>query len=104
MFRDLFLKFPDEATATPLLFSSSEVTETHPETEEVTTKTVLTSKFQNMYVIGTIYEQPSAPVVEDYVPVALDGWHVNVRLVEGEDSSEIEQYSVIPGNPRCVWA
>jgi hypothetical protein len=34
-----------------------------------------------------------------------DGWHYNLRVVDPEfDISSLEQYSVTPSNPRCVWA
>ena len=34
-----------------------------------------------------------------------EGWHLNVRVVDPEfDVSGLEQYSVQPRNPVCVWA
>lgn len=81
MYTDLMLRFPDEAAADALLY-----------TGEGEDKRPL---FQNIDVIGVI--------TEDEVP--LDGWHVNVRLVDGaEDGAALEPFRVYPANPVRVWA
>jgi hypothetical protein len=62
-------------------------------------------KYANIDTIGTIYEggewdAEGKTIVE---PAALQGWHVNVRLVENEDSTPLEPYAVTPTLPRRVW-
>lgn len=82
---DLYLKFTDEAAATAVLY-----TEGHP-------------NFANIDIIGTIYK-PTSEVDNEGNPVmgALEGWHVNVRVVD-EDATALEQYAVTPTVPVRVW-
>ena len=81
MYTDLMLRFPDEAIADALLYTG-EGDERMP-------------NYQNIDTIGVI--------VEGEVP--LDGWHVNVRLVDGaEDGTALEPFRVYPANPVRVWA
>lgn len=90
---DYFLRFPDEATATPLLF-------------DVVDEDVLRPRYRAVDVIGTIYK-PTGEVVDQgdlEVPVveAIEGWHVNVR--HDEEAPEFEPYIVEPKHPVRVWA
>lgn len=81
MYTDLMLRFPDEAAADALLFTG-EGEDQRP-------------LFQNIDTIGVI--------VEGEVP--LDGYHVNVRLVDGaEDGAALEPFRVFPEHPVRVWA
>lgn len=84
---DLFLKFTSEAQANSVLY-----------------KTDGEPKYANISVIGLIYK-PTGQTDAEGNPVmsALDGWHVNVRVVD-EEVTGLEQYSVIPTNPVRVWA
>lgn len=51
-------------------------------------------------VIGTLYE-----VADVDVPATpLDGWHVNVRCMDGRDMAVLEPFAVVPANLRRVWA
>jgi hypothetical protein len=34
----------------------------------------------------------------------IEGWHVNIRLVDGEDADALAPFAVTPTNPRRVWA
>lgn len=47
-------------------------------------------------VIGTWYEQPADPEIE---PVALAGWHVNVRSAEPVEWPD----SVTQAQPKTPW-
>ena len=83
---DLYLKFTDEAESLPLLLDSDR------------------PLFSCMDVIGTFYNvdntDPENPIV-----TAIPGWHVNVRLMEGEDGTALEPFKVDP-EPlawRRVW-
>jgi hypothetical protein len=72
---DYYLSFPDEASANAVLY-----TEDKP-------------NFANIDTIGVIYKDEQA----------IPGWHVNVRLVDGEDASIIEPFKVQPATPMRVW-
>lgn len=75
---DLYLKFPDEATASQ----------------------VLENYEGSVDIIGKLFDidntDPENPVV-----TALEGWHVNTR---GLVTLELQAFSVIPTVPRRVWA
>jgi hypothetical protein len=90
---DFYLKFPDEATAKAVLYRIEGVTE-ESEGYEV-------PNFQNIDTIGTIYKNVGTEENPDMQ--ALDGWHVNVRLV-GEDVTPLEPFRVYPDTPNRVWA
>jgi len=103
MYTDLYLKFADEAEANSVLYT------VHPATldeDGVTVSEEYTSpNYQNIDVLGTLYE---AQVIIDPenppTPIPLIGFHVNVRVMDGEDAEAVELYSVIPTQPRRVWA
>lgn len=78
---DLNLKFPDEQTASALLFVEG------------------VNVFTNTDVIGINYDDRTDP------PEIKDGWLVNIRLIEGEDASALNDYIILPPNyPKRVWA
>lgn len=85
---DLYLKFDDEAQATSLLYASGQ------------------ALYMNIDTIGIIYEeQPPLPDSDGpQAPVPLPGWHVNVRLVDGEDDTPLMPFTVHPVHPRRVWS
>lgn len=78
---DLYFWFPSEESSLPLLFESSG--------DDVR------SRFRAFDVIGVLYDADGKP---------LPGWHVNVRLVDGEDGSALEPFRVYPETPSRVWA
>lgn len=87
---DLYLKFATEDQASEVLFyamldDEGGVIETHP-------------RYCCIDVIGTLYD------VVDEMSTPLEGWHVNVRLMEGEDPTPLEAFAVRPTNPRRVFA
>ena len=74
---DYYLKFADEAEANAVLYADEQL------------------NYRNIDVLGVLYT--------DDLP--LDGWHVNVRVVDGEDGSKLESFKVNP-EPltwRRVW-
>ena len=75
---DLYLKFPDEASA-------SEVLEGYAGSVDV---------------IGVIYSVDNTDP-ENPITTALEGWHVNTR---GPMTDNLKVFSVIPEFPRRVWA
>jgi hypothetical protein len=59
--------------------------------------------FANIDTIGTIYEPQPDPLPEPPPePVALEGWHVNVRVID-EDATKLEPFAVTPTHPRRIW-
>ena len=89
---DLFLKFPDEATAQATLY-----TEEQP-------------RFQSSVdTIGVIHK-PTGEMLQgedgEYPAMApLDGWHVNLRgTFTEEQMAELEVFAVTPEQPVRVWA
>lgn len=115
--KDLYLKFQDEAQAEQVLYDfiehhvNEEGIDVPPDQEGnypegTVVKTDKRNKFLNTDVIGTIYKPTGATqTVEGMeVPVmeALEGYHVNVRLVD-EDESTLTPYAIQPANPVRVW-
>lgn len=84
MYADYFLKFPDEAAANAVLYTPAP----EVESEEPVPPT---PKYANIDTLG---------VIEGY-----EGWHVNVRVVLGqEDGEPLVPFCVYPVVPRRVWA
>ncbi len=92
--QDYYLKFDSESQANALLFDN---------TPEGTL-----NRYRNMDVIGVIYEETGNIVIQDGMEVPevapIPGWHVNVRVIDGEDGGPLEPYRVYPQAPRRVWA
>ena len=102
MYTDLYLKFADEAEAIAVLHT------THPATVDEDGVTVseeyTTPNYTNIDVLGIIYvDQPIPDPENPPPPIPEDGWHVNVRVVEGEDAEALEPFAVFPTLPRRVW-
>jgi hypothetical protein len=101
MTQDLYLRFSDEAQANEYLYTQEPV-----EFDEDGEPTAWEPRpnFANIDVIGVITEggewDEDGEVITE--PVALDGFHVNVRLVS-EDGSALEPFRVEPEHPRRVW-
>ena len=101
---DLYLKFESEAQATEYLYTQVPVEwDDSDPTEPIAFEP--RPNFANIDTIGIIYEggewDEEGNVITE--PVALDGWHCNVRLVDGEDGSALEPFKVEPEHPRRVW-
>lgn len=96
--QDYYLKFPDKATADAILFEQVNV----PDTETQRFR----NRYQNTDVIGIIYEGGEWDAEGNTItpPTALDGWHVNIRLMSTEDATPLDAFKVIPTRPRRVWA
>jgi hypothetical protein len=104
---DMYLRFTDEATAFEALYKPVVQTVVTYDDEGTPTYTeeVVEGEFAPRYdmsidTIGIIYRldiaDPMNPVV-----TPEEGWHVNTR---GEMPEALQQYAVIPTNPRRVWA
>jgi len=104
MYTDLFLSFPDEATAKSILYRIEGALEATDEAPAVEGYEV--PNFQNIDTIGVIYK-PTGEMLQgedgEYPEMApIAGWHVNVRLV-GEDGTTLMPYAVTPTTPVRVF-
>jgi hypothetical protein len=90
---DLYLSFPDEAAAKAVLYRIEGAVEANAEMGVEAKEGYEVANFANTDTIGVIYkdEQP------------IPGWHVNVRLVDGEDGSTLAPFAVTPTTPLRIW-
>ena len=94
-----YLSFQDEAEANSVLYTT-----TVDEQGEVVSTT---PNYQNIDVLGVVYEPAPDPTPEGYVPVPYPApnYGVNVLVLDGEDSAPLVPYSVQPQPyPQRVWA
>ena len=104
MYQDFYLRFTDEAEAHSVLYHMEGVVEANPELGIETQPGWQVPNYRNIDVIGTIYEQQEILDPENPPdPIAIEGWHVNVRLVPGEDPTPLAPYAVTPSTPLRVW-
>jgi len=102
MYTDLCLKFPDEATAKSVLYRMEGVVAADLENGIEAQEGYEVANYANIDTIGTIYERTGG-TDEEPVMTALDGWHVNVLVLPGEDASVLEAHQVFPATPVRVW-
>jgi hypothetical protein len=98
---DLYLAFESEAAANAVLFTQ---VPTEWDEEGNATAWEPRQSYRNIDTIGVIYKpvgEPDADGVQSMA--ALVGWHVNVRLVEGEDGEALEPFKVEPKSPVRIW-
>jgi hypothetical protein len=99
---DLYLKFTDQTQANSVLYTK---VPTAWDEEGEPTEWYEQPNYANIDVIGVIYEggewDEDGEVVTE--PVALDGWHVNVRVVSAESAEPLFPFAVTPEHPRRVW-
>jgi hypothetical protein len=98
-----YLAFTDEAQATSVLYT---ITPSIEIDGVVTADAVITPNYQNIDVLGTVYEPAPIPTPEDYVPVPYPSpnYGVNVLVLETEDPAPLAPYAVDPSLPQRVWA
>lgn len=103
MFQDFYLAFQDEAEANFVLYTvtPAEMDEEGNTLQEATIK----ANYQNIDVLGTVYEPRPEDAPEDYepVPYPAPNYGVNVRVVEGEDATALEPFAVQLAVPQRVW-
>jgi hypothetical protein len=101
MYTDFYLKFDSEAQAESVLYTEvptkwdedGNVLETEPR-----------ANYANIDVLGILYEKQDIPDPENPPPpIPIPGWHVNVRVVEGEDGEPLVPFEVHPEFPRRIW-
>lgn len=105
--KDYYLSFTDEAQAKGVLYHTEGAVEANPELGIEADPGQEVANFANIDIIGTIYKPTGERVQteqgETPVMAPIPGWHVNVRVVDGEDGSVLEAYSVSPTTPMRVW-
>jgi len=86
--QDIYLSFQDEAEANSVLYINE------------------LPNYQNIDVIGILYQRPPEPTPEDYVPIPYPppNYGVNIRLLDDENIEPLKPYMVYPENPIRVWA
>ena len=105
MYIDFYLAFKDEEEANAILYNTTPAVV--DEDGVIIVEAYVTPNYQNISVLGTVYEPAPIPTPEDYkpIPYPAPNWGVNVRLVEGEDAEALEPYAVEPEPfPQRVWA
>lgn len=105
MYQDYYLSFEDEAAAKAVLYRIEGAVEASEGVDAVEGTEV--ANYANISTIGVIYKPTGETTEQDgmTVPViaAIPGWHVNVRLADGEDAAAIEPFKVQPATPLRVW-
>ena len=106
---DKFLSFEDEAAAKAVLYRIEGAQEANEELGIEAKEGVEVANYMNIDTIGII-DKPTGNVIElepgILIPQTrvIEGWHVNVRLMPGEDGTPLESYEVYPNSPVRVWA
>ena len=103
---DLYLKFANEDEANSVLYRIEGAVEADPENEIEAQEGYPVPNYRNIDTIGVITEggewnEEGEVIVE---PTVLEGWHVNVRLLDGEDAENLQSYLITPSSPIRVWA
>jgi hypothetical protein len=102
--QDLYLKFDSQEAAQSVLYTVPVSVE---DAEGVMSDDEPRPLYLNIDQVGVIYEPTGELIEQDGFDVqvmqALPGWHVNVRLMPGEDGTPLESYRVHPASPQRVW-
>ena len=103
-----YLSFQDEVQAISVLYTTTVTPETLDEDGNIVTEatTQVTPNYQNIDVLGTVYEPAPIPTPEDYVPVPYPApnYGVNVLVLDNEDAEPLQAYAVQIDVPQRVWA
>ena len=99
---DLYLSFPDEAAAKAVLYRINGAVEADPENGIEAREGYEVANYANIDTIGVIYKRTGG-TDEEPVMEPLPGWHVNIRLMPGEDAAALQPFEVNPKTPMRVW-
>jgi hypothetical protein len=99
---DKYLAFTDEAAAKAVLYRIEGAVEATEDTEAVEGYEV--PNYANIDTLGILYERQEVTDPDNPPePIPIPGWHVNVRVVEGEDPTALQPFAITPNNPRRIW-
>ena len=119
---DFYIRLPSEAdmpTALAAFYRQDSTTVVDPETGEEHVQLegepylVSTTHDYAIDLVGVIYEPTGETLTDDEgnewpETAPLDGWHLNIRLLNDTMREETEaldaQYGVTPNSPSRVWA
>ena len=119
---DFYIKLASEAdmpTALAAFYKQDSTTVVDPETGEESVQLegepylVSTTHDYAIDLVGVIYEPTGETLTDDEgnewpETAPLDGWHLNIRLLNDTMRAETEaldaQYGVTPNSPSRVWA
>ena len=110
MFTDYYLKFANEAEANGVLYTEVPVAWDNSDPENpVVTETEQRPNYRNIDVLPLVvategsYDEEGNELT---APTYVDGYHVNVRALDGEDGDALAAYAVTPApnTPARVWA
>ena len=110
MYTDYYLKFADEAECRATLFEKVAIAwepQDDPEAERVATKWEERPRFRNIDILPLVVDQAGTYDEEGNeltAPVFIDGYHANVRALDGEPVDLIERFKVNVNSPARVWA
>lgn len=105
-YTDAYLKFASEAEANSVLYRIEGAVEADPEQGIEAVAGTQVPNYQNIDVLGIIYNNDAVIDADGNLVTAATpkaGWHVNVRALEGEDTTAIDPFSIKPTNPRRIW-
>ena len=102
---NIYLKFANEAEATSVLYRIEGAVEADPEMGIEAVEGYEVANYRNIDTIGVIYKGGEWDTEGNVItePVALDGWHVNVALLDGEDADALAPFAIVPTNPVRIW-
>jgi hypothetical protein len=105
---DKYLSFESEAAAKAVLYRIEGAVEADPEQGIEASDGYEVANYANIDTIGVIYK-PTGEMLQgddgEYPEMApIPNWHVNVRLVDGEDGEPLEPFVVQPKTPIRVWS
>jgi hypothetical protein len=109
-FTDLYLKFENEEQMRSVLFEKVPTKfedSPEPDGEPIPVEWEEQQIFRNTDILGVIYKGGSWDEEGNEVeaPVALEGFHTNVRALPGESVDVLELYKIeTPNSPERVWA
>jgi hypothetical protein len=107
--QDIYLSFTDEAESLSILYTivptEYELDKTGKPTKTVKTESYLQPNYQNISVIGTVYQRAPIPLPDNYEPIPYPSpnYGVNIRLLDDEDIEPLKPYIIQPKNPIRIW-
>ena len=104
------MKFSNEAECRATLFEKVAIAwepQNDPEAEPVATEWEERPRFRNIDILPLVVDQAGTydeEGTEITPPVFADGYHANVRALDGEPVDLIESFKVNVNSPARVWA